>query len=152
MRAVKTPKRPVYPLSRNLWLLRDKAGMTQRQLAAEAGLTQAAISRIEGGKIRDVRSRTLDVLARILGVTPSYLAGRSDLLSPTEATRFEPQLAQYAGMLALLPPDAVNRVYGFISSEVARAKEAQEREGRGRWEPTAARDTPSEPFGPGSKS
>jgi transcriptional regulator with XRE-family HTH domain len=129
--------------------------MTQKELADRAGLTQGAISRIERGALVDVRSWTLGALAKVLGVSPDYLAGSAWRLAPKDTASMDTQLAEYVGMLALLPTDAANRVYGFISSELQRHRE-KEREKKQREEEEEAdahiaRDTPSAPFGPDVK-
>ena len=57
--------------------LRKKAGLSQADLAARAGISQPAISQLEN----DTRPLTVDwmrTLARILGVTPADLLGPDD--------------------------------------------------------------------------
>jgi len=52
--------------------LRDKAGLTQVELAERMGLTQSAISKIESGQ-NWLRPEMLAKLADALGVTPAKL-------------------------------------------------------------------------------
>ena len=54
--------------------LRDKAQLSQAQLAAAAGVDQTTISQIETGKVTDPRYGTVSALAEILGTTTSVLA------------------------------------------------------------------------------
>jgi transcriptional regulator with XRE-family HTH domain len=54
--------------------LRDKARLSQAQLAAAAGVDQTTISQIETGKVRDPRYGTVSALAEVLGTTTSVLA------------------------------------------------------------------------------
>ncbi len=55
--------------------LRERRLLTQRELAAKAGLTDVAISRLETGKTRP-RFSTIKKLAAALGVTPAALMER----------------------------------------------------------------------------
>jgi len=55
--------------------LRENRGINQQQLAEITGLNQATISRIETGRVRDVKAECLTTLAKALGVTVGYLAG-----------------------------------------------------------------------------
>lgn len=57
--------------------LREARGLSQLDLATEAGLTKAYVGRIERDQ-KNVGADTIDALARALGVDPS------DLLQPLE--------------------------------------------------------------------
>ncbi len=54
--------------------LREKANLTQEGLAHRAGVSSAAIFRIEQGRPSDPKLSTLVALARALGVTVGRLA------------------------------------------------------------------------------
>ena len=54
---------------------RGLAGMTQEELAEKAGISPAALVRLEGGEIKRPRAGTLGKLAGALGVDPARLAG-----------------------------------------------------------------------------
>ncbi len=54
---------------------RGRVGMTQEQLAQEAGISTAALVRLEGGEIKRPRAGTLSKLAGALGVDPAELVG-----------------------------------------------------------------------------
>ncbi len=58
---------------KNLRTLRTAKGLSQQELAEKAGITQAAISRIEAG-LHDPRYSTVVRLAAVLGVDPAQLA------------------------------------------------------------------------------
>ena len=51
-----------------LWKLRVNQGLTQRELARKAGISNATLSKIEHG--RSARPPTLKKLANVLGVEP----------------------------------------------------------------------------------
>jgi transcriptional regulator with XRE-family HTH domain len=52
----------------SLRVLRERAGLTQTELADRTGLKQETISALECGKVPNPRKLTLDKLARGLGV------------------------------------------------------------------------------------
>jgi transcriptional regulator with XRE-family HTH domain len=54
---------------------RKELGLTQERLAADSGLKQFHISRIESGDIKDIKGETLRRLARALRCTTDYLVG-----------------------------------------------------------------------------
>lgn len=51
--------------------LRERACLSQRELAARLGITQSAISRLETGSRQRPHPRTLRRLAEALGTTPA---------------------------------------------------------------------------------
>lgn len=64
--------------------LRQKRGMNQEQLATASGITQATISRIESGEIKQLKSEKLRALAQALAVTVDYLVDRTKELTPSD--------------------------------------------------------------------
>jgi transcriptional regulator with XRE-family HTH domain len=58
--------------------LRRKLKMSQKQLAYITSMTQATISRIENGKVSNLRPSTLIRLSIALKVTVDYLIGKND--------------------------------------------------------------------------
>lgn len=64
-----------HPLAERLHRLRDEAGLTQYELAKEAGIRPEVVSRIENGKVTDPPISTVIGLARVLGRTVGYLIG-----------------------------------------------------------------------------
>jgi transcriptional regulator with XRE-family HTH domain len=59
-------------VARNVRRLRKAKGLSQAELATDAGLHQHHVSEIENGQ-HDLRLRTIDKLARALGVRPRDL-------------------------------------------------------------------------------
>jgi len=74
--------------------LREKKGMNQKQLAEASDITQATISRIESGQVKQLKSEALKRLAEALGVTVDYLVGKNDKLTPKDIVHSDPD-AQY---------------------------------------------------------
>lgn len=70
--------------------LREKRGMNQKQLADASRITQATISRIESGQVKELKSQALRRLAEALGVTVDYLVGRTPELTPDDIVRSDP--------------------------------------------------------------
>ena len=54
--------------SKNLKFFREKAGMTQTQLAEELGITPRYIQHLEGKSVPNVRLNTLEQIAKVLGI------------------------------------------------------------------------------------
>jgi len=55
-------------LGEKLKHFRKERRMKQKQLAETSGITQATLSRIESGKVHEVKSETLKRLAQVLGI------------------------------------------------------------------------------------
>ena len=53
--------------------LREKAGVSQQELASRAGLSWSLVAQIEQGKKLDLRVSTLLRLAEVLGIEPAEL-------------------------------------------------------------------------------
>lgn len=71
------------PLGKTLKALRQKQGLNQKGLSAISGVSQATISRIETGRVRQLRSAALKNLADALSVTVDFLMGDSEVFAPT---------------------------------------------------------------------
>ena len=59
--------------------VRAERGLSQKELADKAGVTQATISRLESGRIKELKSDTLRLLADTLNVdfgSPHEVDGR----------------------------------------------------------------------------
>ncbi len=67
--------------------LREKKGMNQKELSEASGITQATISRIEKGKVNQLKSEALKRLADALGSTIDYLVDKTDELTPNDILR-----------------------------------------------------------------
>jgi len=60
-------------LERKVKEAREKLGINQAQLAEASDISQATISRIESGQVKEMRPQSLKRLADALGVTVDYL-------------------------------------------------------------------------------
>jgi transcriptional regulator with XRE-family HTH domain len=62
-------------LGERIKALRQKQGLSQGELARRCGISQAAISRLETGSMKDVETAIARRLARALGTSVDYLIG-----------------------------------------------------------------------------
>ncbi len=117
-------------------LLRKTRGLSQVELAARAGITQAAVSEIErGGRLPTLR--TLGRLSQALDVAPAMLLESSERSSPSREATDRIARAILRGQRAL-PPDE-QRLADAVGSLViqklrAHAAPGVRRYSRGRWE------------------
>jgi len=58
-------------------MARERANLSQAQLAKLCGISQPSLSDIESGKTKSLRGKTLMRLAEALGQSPEWLAGDS---------------------------------------------------------------------------
>jgi transcriptional regulator with XRE-family HTH domain len=65
-------------LGERLLLSRRRARLTQAQLGTQVGLTGSSIARLEQGRIQEIRTGSLERIARALGVSADYLLGLTD--------------------------------------------------------------------------
>ena len=68
-------KKAVSYLAGRLKALRQAAGLTQQQLAFQAGLSMSLVTQLEQGLKADPRLSTLLALSRVLGVSLDALGG-----------------------------------------------------------------------------
>lgn len=72
-------------------LLRTKANMTQEELGDLLGVQKAAVQKYENGLIINFKRETIEKLASIFNVTPSYILGwdKFDNEIDVEALKFD---------------------------------------------------------------
>ncbi|MHB0999634.1 MAG: helix-turn-helix domain-containing protein [Armatimonadota bacterium] len=63
----------------NIKRIRESLGMNQKELADASGITQATISRIESGQVKELKTCSMQRLAKALGVSMDYLAAGKEL-------------------------------------------------------------------------
>ncbi len=64
--------------------LRESLGLSQFELARSANITQPTLSRLEGNKMFQLKSRNLISLARALKVSMDYLSGMEENMKPQD--------------------------------------------------------------------
>ncbi len=78
------------PLGKTLKALRQKQSLNQKALSTLSGVSQATISRIETGRVRQLRSSALKHLADALGVSVDFLMGDNEVFASIPAAGVEP--------------------------------------------------------------
>ncbi len=68
-------------LGKTLKALRQKQSLNQKALSALSGVSQATISRIETGRVRQLRSSALKNLADALGVSADFIMGDHEIFA-----------------------------------------------------------------------
>lgn len=66
---------------------REEKRYTQAELAKRTGLTQATISRLESGEVRQLKSEAIKSLAKALGVSVDFLVGDMPKMSFDETLK-----------------------------------------------------------------
>ena len=82
------------PLSEKVNQLRRHLKLTQRQLAMQTSITQATLSRIEKGKVKNLRVSTLVKLASALSTTVDYLTDKTNEISVQDLVLSDPNAQQ----------------------------------------------------------
>lgn len=95
--------------------LREKKGMNQKQLAEASNITQATISRIESGWVKELKSEALKRLAEALGVTVDYLVDKTEKLTPDDIIRSDSTVQDMLSGYMKLNPDRRAQVIDFVS-------------------------------------
>ena len=83
--------------------LREKRGLSQKQLAEAVSLTQVTVSRLECGHIKELKSGALGRLADVLSVSTDRLLGREDNGSVGKAG-MDTRTFRLSEVYAKLPP------------------------------------------------
>ncbi len=89
--------------------LRTKLGLTQRDVANRAMISQASVSRLESDLTLQLKSNALSRLAQALNTTIDHLVGKEDLLTPEDILRSDPTIGELLKLYSVL--DAEDRQY-----------------------------------------
>lgn len=76
--------------------LRRQRGLTQRELADQAGITPTYVSELENARTKNVGSSTLLAVADALGASLDYLLGRSEPRGEEKPLEIPPNLSAAA--------------------------------------------------------
>lgn len=99
-------------LGRFLRQRREELGLSTRQLAAETGINDVTIARIERGEFAAPRPDKLSKIAEALGLTVADVFALADYVTPDELPNFSPYLrSKYRG----LPADAVSDIERYAA-------------------------------------
>ena len=82
--------------------LRMAAGLTQEELGEKIGLQKSAIAKYENGRVENIKRSTIQALADLFGVKPSYILG-FDEDEDTPSYYLDPEAAKLAQELFTRP-------------------------------------------------
>ena len=108
--------------------LREKRGMNQKQLAEASRITQATISRIEKGKVNQLKSEALKRLADALGSTVDYLVDRTDQLTPEDVLKADETAKHLFRGYEKLSSDGRKQLIDFVQFLEEKEREGEKKE------------------------
>lgn len=91
--------------------LRQISGMSQEELGRRVGVQRAAINKYEKGTVTNIPIHTIEKLADVFDVSPTYLVGWDD--SNTNPLAVEVRVLQ--GVHRFYGKEAVDLLEGFVS-------------------------------------
>lgn len=100
--------------------------MNQKQLADASQITQATISRIESGQVRQLKSEALKRLATALGVTVDYLIEKTKELTPNDLVRSDPDATYILEGYETLSAEGRRQLKDFVRFLVEKEQEPRE--------------------------
>lgn len=102
--------------------LRRKHKMTQKKLANATSMTQATISRIENGKVSNIRPSTLMKLSIALKVTIDYLVGKTNSMTIEDMFLSDANVRRFIECLKTMSQIQQNEIMRY-TNYVAQLKE-----------------------------
>ena len=102
------------PLADKVRQLLDKRELSQSELSEASGITQATISRILRGQVRELKSETRKRLAEALCVTAEYLVSRTDKLTPDDIVGSDPKASYIFRGYERLSADGKEQLKTFV--------------------------------------
>ena len=91
------------PMSDRIKELRLAAGLTQEELGEKLGLQKSAIAKYEKGRVENIKRSTIQAMAELFGVSPSYVLGFDDEQPDAQPYYLDPETAQLAQELYTRP-------------------------------------------------
>lgn len=55
--------------------LREAVGLTQEEVGNHIGLSKQTLGKYENGRLKEMSSAKIEIIARLYGVTPAYIMG-----------------------------------------------------------------------------
>lgn len=94
--------------------LRLRRGMSQKELAEASNISQATISRLEAGRVRELKAEAIKRLSSALGVTTDYLLGQTSHLEGEAIVRSDPTARYIFRGYEKLSPEGKKEVLDFV--------------------------------------
>lgn len=76
--------------------LRIAAGLTQEELGEKIGLQKSAIAKYENGRVENIKRSTIQAMADLFGVKPSYILGFDEEEEQEDGYYLDPEAAEIA--------------------------------------------------------
>ena len=76
--------------------LRKEAGLTQEELGEKLGLQKSAIAKYESGRVENIKRSTIQAMADLFGVKPSYILGFDEEDVDNPGYYLDPEAAEIA--------------------------------------------------------
>lgn len=83
--------------------LRINAGLTQEELGEKLGLQKSAIAKYENGRVENIKRSTIQAMADLFGVKPSYVLGFDSEPAEEAPYYLDPEAARIAQELYTRP-------------------------------------------------
>lgn len=98
--------------------LRTLAGMSQEELGRRVGVQRAAINKYEVGSVTNIPIATIEKMAQVFDVSPTYIVGWNDKSSnPLSA-----EVKVLQGVKTFYGKDAVDLLEGYFTMSIAGRK------------------------------
>ena len=104
-------------LGNYLKIQRSELGMSRRELARQAGVDTAYVSRLEQGGYQSPRPGTLKNIAEVLGLPLSDVFAMADYVIPYDLPNFAPYLRAKYGNLPPGPVSEMNRYFQDLAKK-----------------------------------
>lgn len=91
--------------------LRSLTGMSQEELGRRVGVQRAAINKYEKGSVTNIPIATIEKIAQVFDVSPTFIVGWDDVNS----TSLSAEVKVIKGVQYFYGKDAVELLEGFVS-------------------------------------
>lgn len=98
--------------------LRTLAGMSQEELGRRVGVQRAAINKYEVGSVTNIPIATIEKMAKVFDVSPTYIVGWND----TASNPLSAEVKVLQGVKTFYGKDAVDLLEGYFMMSVAGRK------------------------------
>lgn len=91
--------------------LRTLAGMSQEELGRRVGVQRAAINKYEVGSVTNIPIATIEKMAQVFDVSPTYIVGWND----TSSNPLSAEVKVLQGVKTFYGKDAVDLLEGYFT-------------------------------------
>lgn len=91
--------------------LRDLTGLSQEELGRRVGLQRAAINKYEKGTVENIPIKTIEKIARVFDVSPTFIVGWSE----TNSNSLSAEVKIIQGIQRFYGKDAVEMLQTYLT-------------------------------------